>query len=154
MEKNPREKPQEQNPDLFYRLKLKLWNRYDQFSCSSYHWKRTSRIQFDLICAFTHRDPISNKIRNPYSNEESTSFWTAGTRVVISEEGDFAFGRCGRIIEPRFHAFCASSMLCYDLLMTNLFKLSEAMGGMQFGLKRKGIWYAILHFRYLLSAFQ
>ncbi len=48
------------------------------------------------------RDPISNKIRHPYKNDEAVSFWTAGTRVVITEDGDFAIGRCGRIIESRY----------------------------------------------------
>jgi hypothetical protein len=59
----------------------------------------------DIWILFTvsifRRDPISNKIRHPYKNDEAVSFWTAGTRVVITEDGDFAFGRCGRIIESR-----------------------------------------------------
>ena len=63
----------------------------------------------NLLCG--HRDPSSNKIRNPYNDDDSTSFWTAGTRVVISEEGDFAFGRCGRIIESRLQASYATGHL-------------------------------------------
>ena len=48
------------NPDLFYRLKLKLWNR----------------------------DPVTDSIRTPYRSctaaEGDVAHWAMGTRIVLS----------------------------------------------------------------------
>ena len=90
------------NPDLFYRLKLKLWNRWAK---SAWRWvkARVPRLTVDVDAC--RRDPTTNKIRSRHDEDskkdESDSFWSVGTRVVITEERDFAVGRCGRIIEAR-----------------------------------------------------
>jgi hypothetical protein len=67
----------EDNPDLFYRLKLKLWNR----------------------------DRMTNVIRTPYDKSSAHSsdvaHWSMGTRVVVTEEGDTHTGKYGRIVEYR-----------------------------------------------------
>ena len=65
------------NPDLFYRLKLKLWNR----------------------------DPVTDAIRTPYGSctaaEGDVAHWAMGTRIVITEEGDTHTGKHGRLDEYR-----------------------------------------------------
>ena len=55
---------EEWNPDLYYRLKLKLWNR----------------------------DRMTNAVRTPWDRTPpagaDVAHWKMGTRVVITEEGD------------------------------------------------------------------
>lgn len=66
------------NPDLFYRLKLKLWNR----------------------------DRMTDAIRTPYDTDPAplgdVAHWKVGTRVIIvTEEGDAHAGKTGRLVEYR-----------------------------------------------------
>jgi hypothetical protein len=68
---------EEWNPDLFYRLKLKLWNR----------------------------DHMTNAVRTPWDRPPppgaDNAHWKMGTRVVITEEGDMHSGKTGRLVEYR-----------------------------------------------------
>ena len=63
------------NPDLFYRMKLKLYDR----------------------------DRITGMVRTPYDKltTEDKSHWGVGTRIVITEPGDMYEKRAGRILEYR-----------------------------------------------------
>jgi hypothetical protein len=65
------------NPDLFYRLKLKLWGR----------------------------DRMTDAIRTPYDGgapgAADVAHWKRGTRVVIAEEADLHAGKAGRVAEYR-----------------------------------------------------
>ena len=68
----------DENPDLFYRLKLKLWGR----------------------------DRMTDAIRTPFDaapprGGTDVPHWKAGTRVVITEEADAHAGKAGRVVEYR-----------------------------------------------------
>jgi len=68
---------EEWNPDLYYRLKLKLWNR----------------------------DRMTNAVRTPWDRTPpagaDVAHWKMGTRVVITEEGDVHSGKAGRLVDYR-----------------------------------------------------
>ncbi|KAJ1474220.1 hypothetical protein T484DRAFT_2025006, partial [Baffinella frigidus] len=65
----------EVNPDLFYRMKLKLWDR----------------------------DRVTGMIRTPFDKlpTEDKSHWGVGTRIIITEPGDMYHNFAGRILEYR-----------------------------------------------------
>jgi len=71
----------DENPDLFYRLKLKLWGR----------------------------DRMTDAIRTPFDaapgrggdGGADVPHWKPGTRVVITEEADAHAGKAGRVVEYR-----------------------------------------------------
>ena len=71
------------NPDLFYRLKLKLWNR----------------------------DRMTNAVRTPYDKDpvRDVAHWKLGTRVLINitEEGDAHAGKAGRLVDYRGNGWYA-----------------------------------------------
>ena len=69
--------PAELNSDLFYRMKLKLWDR----------------------------DRATGMVRTPYDkvSPEDSSHWNVGTREIVTEPGDMYENCAGRILEYRCH---------------------------------------------------